>query len=106
MLIFLEPIGDYKLPFEEEVGVHPSLEELQDYVVNKKMRPNFPAEWQNKDQVSDIVLSFLHFITDSVFWLRHEIADEMHQSPPTYPGNYLGICEGTVFWSSALDLGD
>lgn len=43
------------MPFEEEVGVHPSLEELQDYVVNKKSRPNFPTEWKNKDQVSDHV---------------------------------------------------
>lgn len=47
-----EPVGDYKMPFEEEVGIHPSLEELQDYVVNKKTRPTFPVEWKNKDQVN------------------------------------------------------
>ncbi|KAI2667943.1 Activin receptor type-2B [Labeo rohita] len=31
--------GEYQLPFEEEVGQHPSLEDLQDAVVHKKMRP-------------------------------------------------------------------
>ncbi len=54
--LFLEPVGDYKLPFEEEVGIHPSLEELQDYVVNKKLRPSFPAEWKNKNQVGTMTV--------------------------------------------------
>ena len=49
---FQEPVGDYKLPFEEDVGIHPTLEELQDFVVNKKLRPSIPAEWKDKDQVS------------------------------------------------------
>ncbi|KAI3355562.1 hypothetical protein L3Q82_018387, partial [Scortum barcoo] len=33
------PVDEYMLPFEEEVGQHPSLEDLQEVVVHKKMRP-------------------------------------------------------------------
>lgn len=50
--MFLERTPEYKLPFEEEVGIHPTLEELQDYVVNKKLRPSISYEMKNKDQVS------------------------------------------------------
>uniref|UniRef100_A0A8C1K2P3 Serine/threonine-protein kinase receptor n=1 Tax=Cyprinus carpio TaxID=7962 RepID=A0A8C1K2P3_CYPCA len=39
------PVGEYQLPFEEEVGQHPSLEDLQDVVVHKKMRPVFKDCW-------------------------------------------------------------
>jgi hypothetical protein len=67
--LFSEPVGDYKLPFEEEVGIHPSLEELQDYVVNKKLRPHFPAEWKNTDQVSDHDC-FIHCLFLSAFYLE------------------------------------
>lgn len=33
------------LPFEEEIGQHPSLEELQEVVVHKKMRPAIKDHW-------------------------------------------------------------
>lgn len=33
------------LPFEDEVGQHPSLEDLQDVVVHKKMRPAMKDCW-------------------------------------------------------------
>ena len=33
------------LPFEEEIGQHPSLEDLQDVVVHKKMRPAIKDCW-------------------------------------------------------------
>ncbi len=39
------PVGEYQLPFEEEVGQHPSLEDLQDAVVHKKIRPVFKDCW-------------------------------------------------------------
>ncbi|XP_076014016.1 activin receptor type-2B [Genypterus blacodes] len=39
------PVGEYMLPFEEEVGHHPSLEDLQEVVVDKKMRPVFKDQW-------------------------------------------------------------
>lgn len=39
------PVDEYLLPFEEEVGQHPSLEDLQEVVVHKKMRPVFKEQW-------------------------------------------------------------
>lgn len=33
------------LPFEDEIGQHPSLEDLQDVVVHKKMRPVIKDCW-------------------------------------------------------------
>lgn len=33
------------LPFEEEVGQHPTLEDLQEVVVHKKMRPTIKELW-------------------------------------------------------------
>lgn len=45
--LFLSPclVGEYMLPFEEEIGQHPSLEDLQDVVVHKKMRPAIKDCW-------------------------------------------------------------
>ena len=39
------PVGDYRMPFEEEVGSHLSLEDMQQAVVHKKIRPKFRADW-------------------------------------------------------------
>ncbi|RXM99659.1 Activin receptor type-2B [Acipenser ruthenus] len=39
------PVDEYTLPFEEEIGQHPSLEDLQEVVVHKKMRPAFKDCW-------------------------------------------------------------
>uniref|UniRef100_A0A3Q1IPB7 Serine/threonine-protein kinase receptor n=1 Tax=Anabas testudineus TaxID=64144 RepID=A0A3Q1IPB7_ANATE len=39
------PVDEYMLPFEEEVGQHPSLEDLQEIIVHKKMRPVFKDLW-------------------------------------------------------------
>lgn len=38
--------ADYKLPFEDEIGQHPSLEEIQDIVVHKKQRPAIKDSWK------------------------------------------------------------
>ncbi|XP_029380371.1 activin receptor type-2B isoform X1 [Echeneis naucrates] len=38
-------VGEYMLPFEDEIGQHPSLEDLQDVVVHKKMRPVIKECW-------------------------------------------------------------
>ncbi|XP_055519803.1 activin receptor type-2B-like isoform X1 [Leucoraja erinacea] len=39
------PIDEYTLPFEEEIGQHPTLEDLQDVVVHKKLRPVLRECW-------------------------------------------------------------
>lgn len=40
-------VPDYTLPFEVELGPHPSLEEMQDFVVTKKMRPRLQEVWRS-----------------------------------------------------------
>ena len=41
-------MGEYQLPFEsaQEVGQHPSLETMQEYVVTRKMRPPIHDHWK------------------------------------------------------------
>ena len=39
------PIGDYQLPFEEEIGLHPTLEDMQELVVINKVRPAIKEHW-------------------------------------------------------------
>lgn len=40
------PIPEYMLPFEEEVGQHPTLEDMQECVVHKKLRPVIKDTWK------------------------------------------------------------
>lgn len=42
------------LPFEEEVGQHPSLEDMQDVVVHKKLRPVLRDCWQKHAVSRDV----------------------------------------------------
>ncbi|XP_029979515.1 activin receptor type-2B-like [Sphaeramia orbicularis] len=48
------PVDEYMLPFEEEVGQHPSLEDLQDVVVHKKMRPLFKDTWLKHNGLAQV----------------------------------------------------
>jgi len=43
---------EYKLPFEAEASPHPSLEEISDLVVNKKVRPSLPSSWRSHPGLS------------------------------------------------------
>ena len=43
--IILGPVDEYQLPFEEEVGQHPTLEDMQDMVIRKKTRPQLKEHW-------------------------------------------------------------
>ena len=43
----LETPADYKLPFEAEASPHPSLEEISDLVVSRKVRPELKKVWRN-----------------------------------------------------------
>uniref|UniRef100_A0A3Q2CKN6 Serine/threonine-protein kinase receptor n=1 Tax=Cyprinodon variegatus TaxID=28743 RepID=A0A3Q2CKN6_CYPVA len=40
------PVDEYMLPYEEEVGQHPSLEDMQEVVVFKRLRPTLRDCWQ------------------------------------------------------------
>jgi len=45
------PTPDYRLPFEAEIGAHPSFEEMQVAVARNKIRPSFPDMWKNTNSV-------------------------------------------------------
>ncbi|XP_032091018.1 activin receptor type-2B isoform X2 [Thamnophis elegans] len=51
------PVDEYLLPFEEEIGQHPSLEELQEIVVHKKMRPVFKDHWFKHPGVAQLCVT-------------------------------------------------
>ena len=34
------------MPYEEELGQHPTIEMMQENVVEKKLRPRIPHEWR------------------------------------------------------------
>ncbi|XP_066600367.1 activin receptor type-2B [Prorops nasuta] len=51
------PIGEHKLPFEEEVGIHPSLEDMQESVVHKKERPLILETWRNHPGLQSICVT-------------------------------------------------
>lgn len=59
LLSDLGPVDEYMVPFEEEVGQHPSLEDMQEVVVHKKMRPTLRECWQ-KHAVSQTALPIMH----------------------------------------------
>ena len=40
------PVDEYMLPFEEEVGLAPSIEEMQDCVVHNRKRPVIRETWK------------------------------------------------------------
>lgn len=58
MFVVTGPVGEYQLPFEEEVGSHPSLEDMQDLVVLNKVRPTIKEHWR-KHAVSCCSVSHL-----------------------------------------------
>lgn len=37
----------YKLPFQQEIGLHPTLEQMQALVSRRKARPLFPVQWRD-----------------------------------------------------------
>ncbi|KAL0831813.1 hypothetical protein ABMA28_001344 [Loxostege sticticalis] len=44
--------SQYRLPLEEEVGSHPTLEEMQEAVVQRKLRPHIQPQWRDHPGLS------------------------------------------------------
>lgn len=47
-------VQEYVLPFEAELGSHPTLDEMQENVVMKKLRPMLSNQWRSQPQISSI----------------------------------------------------
>ena len=45
------PVPEYQLPFQAEVGTHPSFDAMQLLVSRNKARPLFPDVWKINNQV-------------------------------------------------------
>lgn len=41
-----EPVPEYTLPFESELGLHPTLDAMQEHIVTNKLRPSIPEHWR------------------------------------------------------------
>ncbi|VDP14151.1 unnamed protein product [Soboliphyme baturini] len=48
------PVKDFKLPFEDEIGIRPSLQDMQELVVAQKKRPAIEDCWKESPQGSAI----------------------------------------------------
>jgi len=46
------PVTPYQLPFEAEASPHPTLEEICDLVVHRKVRPEFKESWRKHEALS------------------------------------------------------
>lgn len=60
------PIPEYRLPFEEEVGQHPTLEDMQESVVQQKVRPVIQEHWRNHP-VSRLLPIIHHFVNVNIY---------------------------------------
>lgn len=49
------PIPEYHLPFEEEVGQHPTLDDMQECVVTQKARPAIQDSWRKNAAVMGLI---------------------------------------------------
>lgn len=41
------PVPEYTLPFESELGSHPTLDAMQEHIVTNKNRPPIPEHWRD-----------------------------------------------------------
>lgn len=41
------PVTEYTLPFESELGLHPTLDAMQEHIVTNKLRPSIPEHWRD-----------------------------------------------------------
>ena len=51
---------EYKVPFQDEVGFNPSLDEMKVVVVDKCQRPIIKQEWLQNNVISVCLLFFLN----------------------------------------------
>lgn len=68
---FSEPVDDYRLPFEEDVGLRPSLMDLENLVAVQKKRPTFKPVWRQNPVRIIQVLVLLPYLTFFSFLARY-----------------------------------
>ena len=63
------PVAEYQLPFENELGPHPTLEEMQENIAAKKLRPRIYDEWRNHNVRAHDIFSSSFQICSHIFAL-------------------------------------
>lgn len=100
-----EAVPEYQLPFQAELGNHPSFEDMQTLVAREKFRPRFPEAWKENSVVcvnSNIPSDVLHPNNSSVLF---RISIQMG----TRPRSADGVCHrpsAFVFLGNTLSEGD
>lgn len=61
LVILTDEIGNYQMPFEEQVGLHPTFEDMQILVSRERKRPQFPDAWKQNSQVRMDDYFIFHF---------------------------------------------
>lgn len=54
---------EYSLPFESELNLHPTLEEMQENIVTKKLRPKIQEHWRSHSVSLNETSFLLNFTT-------------------------------------------
>lgn len=55
ILIIKEETSAYKLPFEEEIGFNPSIEDMKELVVDKCQRPLIKQVWLKESAEMELI---------------------------------------------------
>lgn len=42
-----DPVGEYKMPFEEELGLYPTVKDMQETVAQTRQRPIISNTWRS-----------------------------------------------------------
>ena len=88
------------MPFEAEVGLHPSLEDMQDVVVTRKQRPKFSDTWL-QDAVSLHNLLWLYTtVVMPLMWTR--LKDVTFKVASEVLGHSLDVQNGFFKFGSVL----
>lgn len=90
------------LPFEEEIGQHPSLEDMQEVVVHKKKRPVLRDYWQKHAVSYPVSFSFeipiKHFSEELFisahfsFFCKYFLGGDLHTGYSRVLEAELGLC--------------
>ncbi|KAK4304928.1 hypothetical protein Pmani_023145 [Petrolisthes manimaculis] len=53
------PVSEYRLPFEDEVGQHPTLDDMQECVVTQKARPAIQPMWRTNAAMVGLIVTMV-----------------------------------------------
>ncbi|XP_042898074.1 activin receptor type-2B isoform X1 [Parasteatoda tepidariorum] len=90
------PVDQYMLPFEDTVGQHPTLEDMQEAVCQKKLRPKFKDYWRKHPGISSLCDTIEEcFDQDAEARLSASCVQErisfLYKTQPPYPRTQMSM---------------